>query len=62
MLINSLRFYERILLGLFDPDEEVQACAASCLSYFAFVMKYPQVNLPDSIAALCQQLPTGSIS
>lgn len=62
MLINSLRFYERILLGLFDPDETVQAVAVSCLSYFVLIMKYQQVDLPEPIAELCRMLPEGRLS
>lgn len=59
MLITSLRFYERILLGLHDPDREVQAAASGCLSYLVVHLKQRQLVLPDPVAAMLAKLPEG---
>lgn len=61
MLINTLRFYERILLGLYDPVEEVRDAALSCLSFLIFNIRAQQVVLPAPVAALLSLLPTGRI-
>lgn len=59
MLINSLRFYERILLGLSSPDESVQASAKCCLSWFSYYMSNPQVVLPELVVHMLADLPKG---
>lgn len=56
-MINSLRFYERILLGLHAQDEEVREYAAACLSYLIFRIKYPQLVLPAPVAEMLAKLP-----
>lgn len=60
MLINSLRFYERILLGLHAPDVEVQEYAAACLSYLIVHIKFKQQVLPSAVAAMLDKLPEGA--
>jgi hypothetical protein len=62
VLINTLRFYERILLGLYDPAEEVRDAAGSCLSFLIFHIKAQQIILPPPIVALLEFLPTGRIA
>lgn len=61
MLITTLRFYERILLGLYDPDDEIKEVALSCLSYLVFNMKQITLDLPPPMAKLCRLLPAGSV-
>lgn len=61
MLINTLRLYERVLLGLDDPDEEVQGCAEGCLSYLITHLKMRQAVLPPPVVAMLQRLPEGTV-
>lgn len=61
MLINTLRLYERILLGLIDPDEDVRECAQGCLSYLVHHLKMQQIILPPPVEAMLHHLPTGRI-
>ena len=57
MLISTLRFYQRILLGLHSPDEEVQAYAVGCMSYLVCVLRLRQITLPPHVVAMLDHLP-----
>ena len=59
MLINSLRFYERILLGLRDPDPEVREYAIGCLSFLVPNLKQAQLILPPAVVGMLESLPAG---
>lgn len=59
MTISTLRFYERILLGLHSPDEDVQAYANSCLSYLTAFLRLRFVALPEHIEVALSHLPEG---
>lgn len=57
MLITTLRFYERILLGLCDPDEMVREYADGCLSYLVCFLRMPQIILPPHVVQMLDHLP-----
>lgn len=57
MLINSVRFYERILAGLQSDDEEVLGCAVGCLSYLVVHIRRPQQVLPAQVVVMLRRLP-----
>lgn len=57
MLIRSVRFYERVLNGLYSPNLETVQAAESCLSWFVFHMKNRQLALPPAVEAVFKQLP-----
>lgn len=61
MLINSLRFYERILLGLHSEDSEVKEYALSCLSYFVLYMTQRHLVLPANVAEWLGHLPEAAV-
>lgn len=61
MLINTLRFYERILLGLYAPDEEVREHALGCLSYLIVHLKQRQLSLPPAVVTMLEKLPEGEL-
>jgi hypothetical protein len=56
-IISTLRFYERIQLGLASPDEDVQGYANSCLSYLTAYLRLRQIVLPEHIEAALSHLP-----
>lgn len=57
MIISTLRFYERILLGLHSSDKDVQDYANSCLSYLTAYLRLRQIVLPEHIEAALAHLP-----
>lgn len=59
MLISTLRFYERILLGLHAPDEETQGFALGCMSYLILHFRERQLVLPSRVAGMLAHLPEG---
>lgn len=62
MLINTVRLYERIQLGLRDPDPDVRACAESCLSYLVIHLKAEQIVMPDHMVTRLDRLPIKRIA
>ncbi len=61
MLINTLRLYERALLGLADEDPDVQAFAKGCISYLILHIHKRQIILPPPVVAMLDHLPEGHI-
>lgn len=57
MLINSKRFYERILLGLTHENEHVRDMATGCMSYLAHKLNEQQIVLPPEVVGMLAQLP-----
>ncbi|OWT53380.1 hypothetical protein CEY11_24820 [Candidimonas nitroreducens] len=57
MLISTVRFYERILLGLHTPDPDTQEYANSCLSYLTSFLRLRHIELPDHIQRALSHLP-----
>lgn len=57
MLIQTLRLYERCLLGFESEDEQVQSAAQSCLSFLVVHLRRREVVLPPELVPLVKRLP-----
>ena len=57
MLISTLRFYERILLGLDSPDPDVKDYAIGCMSYLTCFLRLKHITLPEHVVAMLSHLP-----
>ena len=57
MLVNTLRLYERILLGFESDDEDVQVAALSLLSFLVIHLKLRQIVLPQELVPMLERLP-----
>lgn len=61
MLIQTLRLYERCLLGFESEDEEVRSAAQSCLSFLVVHLRRREIVLPPDLVPLAKRLPEAEI-
>ena len=57
MIVSTLRFYERILLGLEHEDKDVQQYAMCCMSYLVCYLRLRWITLPEHVQAMLKHLP-----
>lgn len=57
MLVNTLRLYERILLGFDSDEEQVQAAATTMLSFLVIHLKLKHIVLPPELLPVMEYLP-----
>ena len=57
MIVNTLRLMARIQAGFRTGDEDIEACAESCMSFLALHLRDDTVSLPTVLVPIYERLP-----